>query len=525
MKITVSKRFLRVPVKFDGTSHKFTFSENGTPVYKFDAVYTEENADAVYYADLRDYLGKTMTVTVEPECAFTPVFEDAMTPLTAEETVLRPQLHFTAERGWINDPNGLCFYGGQYHLFYQHNPYGRLWGNMHWGHAVSPDLLHWEYKEEAMFLDMDGAMFSGCAIVDHNNVSGLKEGDETPILFFYTCAGEKKSTQCLAYSTDGGKTLKKYDKNPLIDEIAPGNRDPKVIYDAKRARWLMALYFVERTYAIFTSQDLLHWELLQKFDLPGDDECPDLYPLTADDGRTLWVYSGAHDMYFVGDFDGDTFQCTEITNEPLWIDFGFDNYAGVTYGNYDRPVYLGWGVNPLYANFVPTGEYSGLMTLPRELSLCETEEGYRLKTKPFGIDEYRAGAFPIGNQKPLLTESFGLLVQGNFGRIALKNSRGEEVVIEVTVDSITVDRSKSGDLSYFDDVDPKLFKKEDLLVSTTKRYMRGNVNMEIIFDVSYLEIYADGGLETASVCVYPDAPYQVVSTDGDLEVKMYTIKK
>ena len=258
MEITVSKRFLRVPVKFDGTSHKFTFSENGTPVYKFDAVYTEENADAVYYADLRDYLGKTMTVTVEPECAFTPVFEDAVTPLTAEEAVLRPQLHFTAERGWINDPNGLCFYGGQYHLFYQHNPYGRLWGNMHWGHAVSPDLLHWEYKEEAMFLDMDGAMFSGCAVVDHNNVSGLKEGDETPILFFYTCAGEKKSTQCLAYSTDGGKTLKKYDKNPLIDEIAPGNRDPKVIYDAKRARWLMALYFVERTYAIFTSQDLLH---------------------------------------------------------------------------------------------------------------------------------------------------------------------------------------------------------------------------------------------------------------------------
>ena len=115
MEITVSKRFLRVPVKFDGTSHKFTFSENGTPVYKFDAVYTEENADAVYYADLRDYLGKTMTVTVEPECAFTPVFEDAVTPLTAEETVLRPQLHFTAERGWINDPNGLCFYGGQYH--------------------------------------------------------------------------------------------------------------------------------------------------------------------------------------------------------------------------------------------------------------------------------------------------------------------------------------------------------------------------------------------------------------------------
>ena len=191
----------------------------------------------------------------------------------------------------------------------------------------------------------------------------------------------------------------------------------------------------------------------------------------------------------------------------------------------DLATITGFAGVSLQPNSGATGEYSGLMTLPRELSLCETDEGYRLKTKPFGIDEYRAGAFPIGNQKPLLTESFGLLVQGNFGRIALKNSRGEEVVIEVTVDSITVDRSKSGDLSYFDDVDPKLFKKEDLLISTTKRYMRGNVNMEIIFDVSYLEIYADGGLETASVCVYPDAPYQVVSTDGDLEVKMYTIKK
>ena len=171
MEITVSKRFLRVPVKFDGTSHKFTFSENGTPVYKFDAVYTEENADAVYYADLRDYLGKTMTVTVEPECAFTPVFEDAVTPLTAEETVLRPQLHFTAERGWINDPNGLVWYKDAYHFFYQYNPFGLTWGEPCWGHAVSRDLLHWTQLPPALVpsepYDMyeQGGCFSGSALV------------------------------------------------------------------------------------------------------------------------------------------------------------------------------------------------------------------------------------------------------------------------------------------------------------------------------------------------------------------------
>ena len=301
---------------------------------------------------------------------------------TGNREKFRPTYHFSPLYGWMNDPNGMVYKDGEYHLFYQHNPYGRLWGNMHWGHAVSPDLLHWEYKEEAMFLDMDGAMFSGCAVVDHNNVSGLKEGDETPILFFYTCAGEKKSTQCLAYSTDGGKTLKKYDKNPLIDEIAPGNRDPKVIYDAKRARWLMALYFVERTYAIFTSQDLLHWDLLQKFDLPGDDECPDLYPLTADDGRTLWVYSGAHDMYFVGDFDENgLYQPIQSVGQ---LSYNSQSYAAQTY--YYEPgkpvIRFAWNRSD-----IPGAPFNGSMCTPTEMTLKKHGDRYYLSALPIKSTE------------------------------------------------------------------------------------------------------------------------------------------
>ena len=192
MELYVEKRYLKIPVKFAGENRRFTLSENGVPVYAFDAAYAPDAPDAEYYADLRGYAGRTVALDA-PE-NFVPVFCDAPAPLTPAQNALRPAVHFTAERGWINDPNGLCFYDGQYHLFYQHNPYGRLWGNMHWGHAVSPDLFHWTHREEALFSDMEGAMFSGSAVVDRENCAGLRRGSETPLLFFYTSAG-KRSTQ------------------------------------------------------------------------------------------------------------------------------------------------------------------------------------------------------------------------------------------------------------------------------------------------------------------------------------------
>ncbi len=376
IELSVEKRYMQIPVQYDGESQRFTVYEGGVPVYSFDAAYADAAPDTVYYADLRAYLGRE--VSLEAPDHFVPVFCDATKPLASEQCALRPTVHFTAERGWINDPNGLCFYNGLYHLFYQHNPYGRLWGNMHWGHAVSRDLFHWEHREEALFSDEHGAMFSGSAVVDSGNCAGLQEGAETPLLFFYTCAGEQ-STQCLAYSTDGGRTLQKYGQNPLIPEMVAGNRDPKVVWDAEHSRWLMALYFDGRNYGIFTAQDLLHWTLLQRFDLPGDDECPDLYPLTADDGKTFWIYSGAHDMYFVGTFDSrGLFQPVQSVGQ---LSYSSAAYAAQTYFHEPGKPAIRFAWN---RSEIPGAPFNGSMCTPTEMTLRKIGARYYLCAKPVG---------------------------------------------------------------------------------------------------------------------------------------------
>lgn len=373
MQLKIEKRFLRVPVKYDGKPFRFTLNGEGLEPYWFFAAYEEQEPDAVYWADLRHFLGKT--VEMEAPEGFLPFFSDEMEPLSEAEAALRPVLHYTAERGWLNDPNGLFCLDGVYHLYHQHNPFGRTWGNMHWAHAVSRDLFHWEYREEALFQDEFGMMFSGCAVIDRKNVSGLGAGEKPPILFFYTNAGEKRSSQWLAYSTDGGETLQKYGE--ILPEAVPGNRDPKVVYDAARSRWLMALYFSERTYALYASRDLLHWELLQTFDLLGNDECPDIYALTADDGRVFWVYSGAHDTYFVGDFDGSGRYCP--VQEVKQLAYGSASYAAQTYFcEPGKPVIrIAWNRSE-----IPDAPFNGSMCTPTVMSLKKRGDTYDLCMTP-----------------------------------------------------------------------------------------------------------------------------------------------
>lgn len=373
MQLFVEKRFLRIPVTFSGEPFRFALTGEGVSPYWFFAVYTKDTPDAVYFADLRDYVGQTLELAAPED--FTPVFSDAMEPLSDAENAMRPSVRYTAERGWLNDPNGLFCLDGTYHLYHQHNPFGRTWGNMHWGHAVSRDLLHWEYREEALFQDEYGMMFSGCAVIDRENVSALGTADQPPVLFFYTNCGEKVSAQWLAYSTDGGETLQKYGE--VVWQIAPGNRDPKVIFDAARARWLMALYLENETYGILTSEDLLHWTLLQQFDLPGDNECPDLYPLTADDGRTLWVYSGAHDRYWIGDFDGEgKFQPVQDVGQ---LSYGSASYAAQTY--YVEPgqpvIRVAWDRSE-----IPGAPFNGAMCTPTLMFLKKRGDRYDLCMKP-----------------------------------------------------------------------------------------------------------------------------------------------
>jgi sucrose-6-phosphate hydrolase SacC (GH32 family) len=293
----------------------------------------------------------------------------------------RPQFHFTAKKNWLNDPNGLVFYNNTYHLFFQHNPTGIDWGNMHWGHATSPDLVHWTEHEIAIFPDKHGPVFSGSAIVDWNNDAGLQEGTEKTLLAFYTGAAEP-AVQCLAYSNDGGKSWKKYEHNPILKNITPGNRDPKVIWHAPSKQWIMALYVREKEVdgiQFFGSRNLKEWVFLSKIE--GFYECPDLFelPVEGDAKNRRFVLFGADGGYRVGQFDGKTFL---PETEKQKGDYGANFYAAQTYSDIPakdgRRILIGWMNGGSY----PQMPFNQQMTFPTELTLRTTPEGIRLFKTP-----------------------------------------------------------------------------------------------------------------------------------------------
>ncbi len=251
----------------------------------------------------------------------------------------RPQFHFTARANWLNDPNGLVYDQGEYHLFFQHNPTGIEWGNMTWGHATSRDLVHWEQLPNAIEPDPLGTIFSGSAVVDRHNSAGFQVGSRPPLVAIYTAAGDTSPeskgqpfTQCLAYSNDRGRTWTKYDGNPVLNHIVGGNRDPKVIWHAPTQRWIMALYLDGNEFGLFSSPDLKHWEPIQTLALPDCSECPDFFPLPVDGDKNhiKWVFTAANGHYLIGSFDGAKF-----TQEggPFAADYGANYYAVQTYSD------------------------------------------------------------------------------------------------------------------------------------------------------------------------------------------------
>ena len=295
----------------------------------------------------------------------------------------RPQFHFSPEYGWMNDPNGMVYLDGEYHLFYQYNPYGSMWGNMSWGHAVSTDLTSWTYLPVALSPDSLGAIFSGSAVIDKDNTAGF--GKDAMIAIF-TSAG-KVQAQSIAYSTDKGRTFTKYAQNPVLPN--PGItdfRDPKVSWNELSGQWVMALA-TKQTVTFFGSHNLKNWTKLSEF---GEGigshaavwECPDLFPMTYQN-KTKWVLlvslnpggpnGGSATQYFIGDFDGKTFT-PDALPYPLWLDYGRDNYAGVTFNNIPqtdgRRIFMGWMSNWDYANQVPTKYFRSANTVPRELKLA-----------------------------------------------------------------------------------------------------------------------------------------------------------
>lgn len=318
----------------------------------------------------------------------------------------RPQVHFSPATCWMNDPNGMVYYEGEYHLFYQHNPDASVWGPMHWGHAVSRDLVHWEHLPIALYPDSLGYIYSGSAVVDWENTSGFGTEEQPPLIAFFTYhdrAGEEAGktdveSQAIAYSTDKGRTWTKYDGNPVIPNPGiPDFRDPKVIWHAPTHQWVAAIASGQEV-RFFTSPDCRNWSYASSFGQgrgshEGTWECPDLFPMRVNGSdETKWVllvnvgsggpFGGSATQYFVGDFDGKVF--TSSQDKTFWSDYGFDNYASVTWSDApdQRRIAIGWMTNLMYSNDQPTDVWRGSLTFPREMGLDKVQDLYLLTSTP-----------------------------------------------------------------------------------------------------------------------------------------------
>ena len=373
MKVRISHKYLVFPVSTYASPKSLTLSNDAGEAYAVSIRLDQISPNFWAYLDVSRYMGQELSVASDPHMEITFKEADTMDIPDLYRELYRPQVHFTTKNGWTNDPNGLIFLDGKYHMFFQHNPCEPRWGNMHWGHAVSTDLIHWEETDIALFPDESGAMFSGSAIADERNLLGLQEGDLPTVLLFYTATNP--FSQHLAYSTDGLKTVRKMGY-PIIPHLVDANRDPKVVFCEEWDAYALVLYMTGNTYAFFKSKDLLHWDKVQELTVGSENECPDLFPITADDGNRKWVFMGANNRYVVGDMRHDGFHPTQETKS---LHYGKSAYAGQTFsglpdGRIVRIDWDRWHIN--------TPRINGQMSFPVELTLKQIDGIYSLCALP-----------------------------------------------------------------------------------------------------------------------------------------------
>jgi len=435
----------------------------------------------------------------------------------------RPKVHFTPRKGWINDPNGLTYIDGKYHIFAQHYPYDTVWGPMHWYHAVSRDLLHWEHLPIALSPDELGFIFSGSAVLDRENTSGFGSGDKPPLVAIYTAHGEHEQ-QCIAWSTDYVH-FTKYEGNPVIPNTKlPDFRDPKLFVHPEGG-WGLAIAAGDRI-CFYRSRDLREWHKTGEFGPEGNHsegvwECPDLFPMSYG-GETVWVLlvsmganrknHGARTQYFLGRFDGERFICERPFDAPEFIDAGYDNYAAVTFSGTPQPLLLGWAANHVYAGEFPTGEYCCCFTSARTLSLMETPlGGLRLAATP--------AADPYGAERPytgaLPGEVFCLWARGRgAASICLENEAGQVLRFGVSEgNEVYLDRSRAGARGFHADFASDWYSR-----MSAPRFFDGPWELELRFDRSVAEIYGDGGSRVLTAVVFPDSPYVSVTAEGNVSL-------
>jgi sucrose-6-phosphate hydrolase SacC (GH32 family) len=448
---------------------------------------------------------------------------------------LRPRVHFTPPRYFMNDPNGLVFYQGEYHLFYQHNPFGERWGHMSWGHAVSRDLLHWEHLPVAL-AEADGVMiFSGSAVVDWKNTSGLCRasgdtgGDASCLVAIYTGHRPDKQTQNLAYSRDRGRTWTKYAGNPVLDLDLKDFRDPKVFWHEPTARWIMAAVVADRhVVRFFGSRDLKQWEFLSEFGPAGATggvwECPDLFELPVDGNAadTRWVLDvdinpggiagGSAGQYFIGRFDGRRFVNDNPPAQTLWADYGKDFYASLSFSDIPptdgRRIWMAWISNWQYANEEPTVTWRGAQSIPREVTLRRLPDGIRLVQSP--IRELRTlrttseptmigGGQAIDGPVDIELE----MTAGHWKEAGLRlvNGAGEEVTFGVASQPLElfVDRRRSRQTMFH--------KEYPGRHAGPVRWRDDRITLRAIVDRSVIEVFANDGETVVTDRLYPTQPF------------------
>lgn len=491
----------------------------------------------------------------------------------------RPQIHFSPKEAWMNDPNGMVYYDGEYHLFYQYYPDSTVWGPMHWGHAVSPDMVNWEHLPIALYPDELGYIFSGSAVIDWNNTSGLQDGEHPPMIAIFTHHEPKGASeegnityqyQSIAYSNDKGRTWTKYEGNPVIPN--PGIkdfRDPKVSWHEATQQWVMIFAAADRV-RIYNSPNLIDWEYQSEFgaDMGGHGgvwECPDLFELPVEGtDETKWVMllsinpggpnGGSATQYFVGDFDGKTFSPSQ--KDTLWIDYGRDNYAGVTWSDIPkedgRRLFLGWMSNWDYGQVVPTEKWRSAMTVPRSLHLTKDSNTYLLASRPVQeinsliIDStegfsgtvkpnvfhsltkaYNSQGREVNISSPMMTEvTFDLKnSRGKMFGIELSNDKGEKYYLVIKDGVVLSDRQSSGSTEFSDKFASKL--STGPIPGFTKLE---KLKVQMIIDHASVEIFINDGLAVMTELAFPTSPYNqalVFAKDGEVwfeNAKTYQLK-
>ncbi len=541
------KKFLLLPVQDDAPEGKVNIVVNneGQLAQSMNIRLARERVDSYVPLDLSAYVNQKVSIDIagmpsSSLCWKELKMSDSFDMTNKEK--FRPVYHHTPAYGWMNDPNGMFYKDGVYHLYFQWNPYGSVWANMHWGHSTSTDLMHWNFEGSAIVPDAWGAIFSGSCVVDHNNTAGF---GKDAVIAFYTSAkaspwGDVQS-QSMAYSLDNGKTFVKYEGNPILTSSEKDFRDPKVFWYAPGKHWVMMLA-VGQHMEIYSSVNLKEWKKESEFGAMqgahgGVWECPDLVEIPVEGTREKkWVlicnlnpggpFGGSAAQYFVGLFDGKKF-VNESPTQTKWMDWGKDNYATVTWNNAPdgRCIALGWMSNWQYANNVPTRQYRSANTLARDLTLYrEGQELYLKSTPSVEVKKARGKKVSIPSFRVSEKHEIVNLFEDNQGayeveiliqnagasKIAfcLLNDKGEKVSMyyDLNRKQFVMDRSESGTVD---------FSKDFPAVTVAPANVDKELTLRLFVDRSSIEAFGEDGKFVMTNLVFPSQPYVKMCFEAD----------